>query len=80
MIDNITLLNSRTLDCYPKTEARPKYRWPLGREVILANKRLFYTNVYNFILNDDEIMSDSRYFLSSVGFYTSIGRTVMPCV
>lgn len=81
MIDNIELLNCRRLDCYPKQNyVKPKYRWPLSREVILANKRLFYSNVYNFILNADEIMSDSRYFLASVGFYTSIGRTVMPCL
>jgi len=81
MIDSITLLNCRTLDCYPKKnfELSPN-RWPLSREVIIANKRLFYQNVYNFILNADEILSDSRYFLSSVGFYTSIGPTVIPCL
>lgn len=81
MIDKIELLNCRKLDCYPRKDIeRPRYRWPLSREVILTNKRRFYTNAYTFILNADEILSDSRYFLSSVGFYTSIGPTVMPCL
>lgn len=81
MIDRIELLNCRKLDCYPKqNDGKPKYRWPLDRKVIITNKQMFYRNVFNFIVNADEIMSDSRYFLASVGFYTSIGSTVMPCL
>lgn len=81
MIEEIILLNSRRLDCYPReNRIKPKYRWPLDKEVQEANRRLFYENVYNLILNENEIMSESRYFLSSVGFYTSICPTLMPCV
>lgn len=81
MIDEIILLNSRRLDCYPReNRIKPKYRWPPDKEVQEANGRLFYANVYNLILNEEEIMSESRYFLSSVGFYTSICPTIIPCV
>lgn len=81
MIDEIILLNSRRLDCYPKTNRIvSKYRWPLNKEAIDENRRLFYANVYQLIINEHEIMSESRYFLSSVGFYTSICPTLMPCI
>ena len=56
MIDNITLRNGYKLRCYPKRNyVQPKYYRPLSRETIRANKRLFYTNVYNFIDNADKI-------------------------
>ena len=81
MIDNITLRNGYKLHCYPKRNyVQPKYYRPLSRETIRANKRLFYTNVYNFIDNADKIQNDSRYFLASVGYYASIGSTVTPCL
>ena len=81
MIDEIILLNSRRLDCYPKANRiKPKYRWPPDKKVQEANRRLFYANVYNLMLNEEEIMSESRYFLSSLGFYTSICPTLIPCV
>lgn len=81
MIDNITLLNGNILRCYPKQNYwQTTFPWLLSRETIRANKRLFYTNVYNFIDNADKILNDSRYFLASVGYYTSIGSTVMPCL
>lgn len=81
MIDEIILLNSRRLDCYPKDNyVKPKYRWPLDKETLDENRRLFYANVYNLMLNEEEIMSESRYFLSSVGFYTSLCPTLMPCI
>lgn len=81
MIDNITLLNGKKLRCYPRQNyVQPKYCWPLNREEIRAKKRLFYPNVHHFITNADIILSDSRYFLASVGYYTSIGSTVMPCL
>ena len=81
MIDEIILLNSRRLDCYPReNRIKPKYRLPPDKEVQEANRRLFYANVYNLIINEHEIMSESRYFLSSVGLYTSICPTLIPCV
>lgn len=81
MIDEIILLNSRRLDCYPKeNRIQPKCRWPPDKDTLDENRRLFYANVYNLIINEHEIMSESRYFLSSVGFYTSICPTLMPSV
>lgn len=81
MIESIVLLNGHKLHCYPKQNyVQPKYNRPLNHEAIRANKRLFYTNVFNFILNTDEILNDSRYFLASAGYYTSIGSTVIPCL
>ncbi len=81
MIAEITLLNSRRLDCYPKGNyIQFNYRSPLDKEEMDENRRLFYANVYNLIINEQEIMSESRYFLSSVGFNTSICPTLMPCV
>lgn len=79
MIDSIVLLNGNMLNCYPRQNYVQPCHWPLSREAIRANKRLFYHNVYNFIANADKILSDSRYFLASVGYYASIGSTVMPC-
>ena len=76
MINSIILLNGHKLRCYPKQNyVQPKYYRPLNRETIRANKRLFYHNVYNFIDNADKILDDSRYFLASVGYYTSIGNS-----
>lgn len=81
MIDGIVLLNGHKLRCFPKqNRVRPIQDRILSREAIRANKRLFYHNVYNFIANADKILSDSRYFLASVGYYASIGSTVMPCL
>lgn len=81
MIDEIILLNSRRLNCYPKeNRIKPKCRWPPDKDAQNENRGLFYTNVYNLIINEHEIMSESRYFLSSVGFNTSICPTLMPCV
>lgn len=81
MIDSIALLNGHKLRCSPKqNRVRPIQDRPLSRETIRVNKRLFYTNVSNFIANTDKILSDSRYFLTSVGYYASIGSTVMPCL
>lgn len=81
MIDEIILLNSRRLDCYPKENfILSKYHSPPNKEAINNNRELFYANVYHLIINEHEIMSDSRYFLSSVGFYTSINPTLVPCV
>lgn len=81
MIDSIVLLNGHKLRCFPKqNHVRPIQDGPLSREAIRTNKQLFYLNVYNFIANKDKILSDSRYFLTSVGYYTSIGSTVMPCL
>ncbi len=83
MIDEIILLNSRRLDCYPReNRIKPKGRWPPDKEAQDENRRLFYANVYNLIINEHEIMSESRYFLSSVGFYTSICifPSHIPCV
>ena len=81
MIDELILLNSRRLDCYPKeNRIQLKYLWPPNKDTQDENRRLFYANVYNLIINEHEIMSESRYFLSSVGFYTSICPTLIPCV
>lgn len=81
MINSIILLNGHKLRCYPKQNyVQPKYYRPLNRETIRANKRLFYPNVYNYIANADKILNDSRYFLASVGYYTSIGNMLMPCL
>ena len=81
MIDEIILLNSRRLDCYPReNRIKPKGRWPPDKEAQDENRQLFYANVYNLIINEHEIMSESRYFLSSIGFYSSFCPTLMPCV
>lgn len=81
MINSIVLLNGNILRCYPRQNYwQTTFPWHLSRETTRANKRLFYTNVYNFIANADKILDDSRYFLASVGYYTSIGSTVMPCL
>lgn len=80
MIDDIILLSSRRLDCYPKeNRIQPKCRWSPNKETLDENRRLFYANAYNLIINEHEIMSESRYFLSSVGFYTSICPSFIPC-
>lgn len=81
MIDSIVLLNGHVLRCFPKqNNEQPIQHSPLNREAIRVSKRLFFLNVYNFIANADKILNDSRYFLASVGFHTSIGSTVMPCL
>lgn len=81
MIDYIELLNCRKLDCYPKTVFEKKIPyWKLSREEQLEVKRFFYTNINSWIINSDEIMRDSRYFLASVGFQTSICPTITPCL
>lgn len=81
MIDYIELLNSRKLDCYPKTIFQKKIPfWQQSREEQLEAKQFFYTNINSWIINADEIMRDSRYFLSSVGFQTSICPTITPCL
>ena len=68
MTDSIVLLNGNILNCYPiQNYVRPCH-WSLSREAIRINKRLFYPNVYNFIAN------------ASVGYHTSIGSTIMPCL
>lgn len=81
MIDSIELLNCRKLDCYPKTvfERKIPY-WKQSREEQLEVKRFFYTNINSWIINADEIMRDSRYFLASVGFQTSLCPTITPCL
>lgn len=81
MIDSIELLNCRKLDCYPKTvfERKIPY-WMQSRKEQLEAKRFFYTNINSWIINADEIMRDSRYFLASVGFQTSICPTITPCL
>lgn len=78
-MNEITLLDTRTLTCYPRQE-RAQTQWRESEEVLTENKRLFITNVHRFIRNADIILSDSRLFLSPVGFYTSIGPTAMPCL
>lgn len=81
MIDYIELLNCRKLDCYPKTVSEKKLPyWKQSREEQLEAKRFFYGNVNSWIVNADEIMSDSRYFLASVGFQTSVCPTITPCL
>lgn len=81
MIEYIELLNCRKLDCYPKTVSnRTIQYWKQSREEQLATKRYFYTNINSWIVNADEIMRDSRYFLASVGFQTSICPTFTPCL
>ena len=81
MIDYIELLNCRKLDCYPKTVFEKKIPfWQQSREEQIDAKRFFYSNINNWIINADEIMRDSRYFLSSVGFQTSICPTITPCL
>lgn len=80
MTDNIVLLNGNILNCYPIQNNVQPCHWSLSREAIRTNKRLFYHNVYNFIANADKILNDSRYFLASVGYHTSIGSTIMPCL
>lgn len=77
--DSITLLDGRIFYCYPRQE-RMQTRWPLSQEARSENKRLFAANVHRFICHADAILSDSRLFLSPVGFYTSIGPTAMPCL
>ena len=81
MIDSIELLNCRKLDCYPKTvfERKIPY-WMQSRKEQLEAKRFFYTNINSWIINADEIMRDSRYFLASVGFKTSLCPTQMTCL
>lgn len=81
MIEHIELLNCRKLDCYPKTvfERKIPY-WMQSRKEQLEAKRFFYTNINSWIINADEIMRDSRYFLASVGFQTSICPTITPCL
>lgn len=79
MINSIVLLNGNILRCYPRQHYTQPCHWSLSREVIRANKQLFYPNVNNIIANADKILNDSRYFLASVGYYTSIGST-MPCL
>lgn len=81
MIDSIELLNCRKLDCYPKMvfERKIPY-WKQSREEQLEVKRFFYTNINSWIINADEIMRDSRYFLASVGFQTSLCPTITPCL
>lgn len=81
MIDSIELLNCRKLDCYPKTVFERKIPfWMQSRKEQLEAKRFFYTNINSWIINADEIMRDSRYFLASVGFQTSICPTITPCL
>lgn len=81
MIDNITLLNSRSLDCYPRTVFVKKIPyWQQSIEEQLKVKRFFYSNINSWIVNADEIMCDSRYFLASVDFQTSICPTITPCL
>lgn len=81
MIDSIELLNCRKLDCYPKTVFERKITyWEQSREEQLEAKRFFYSNINSWIINADEIMRDSRYFLASVGFKTSICPTQMTCL
>lgn len=81
MIDSIELLNCRKLDCYPKTVSnRTIQYWKQSREVQLSTKRFFYANINSWIINANEIMRDSRYFLASVDFQTSICPTVTPCL
>lgn len=81
MIEYIELLNCRKLDCYPKTvyENKTTY-WEQSRAEQLEAKRFFYSNINSWIINADEIMRDSRYFLASVGFKTSICPTISPCL
>lgn len=81
MIDSIELLNCRKLDCYPKTvfERKIPYLMQTRKEQLEA-KRFFYTNINRWIINADEIMRDSRYFLASVGFQTLICPTISPCL
>lgn len=81
MIDSIELLNCRKLDCYPKTVFEKKIPyWEQSREQQLEAKRFFYSNINSWIINADEIMRDSRYFLASVNFKTSICPTQMTCL
>lgn len=81
MIDSIELLNSRKLDCYPQTVFERKIQyWEQSREEQLEAKRFFYSNINSWIINADEIMRDSRYFLASVNFKTSICPTQMTCL
>lgn len=81
MIDYIELLNCRKHDCYPNTLFQKKIPyWQQSREEQLKAKRFFYTNINSWIINADEIMRDSRYFLASVGFQTSICPTITPCL
>lgn len=78
-MNEITLFDGRTLSCYPRQQ-RDGTRWPLPEETLSENKRRFRDNVHRFIRNAEIILSDSRLFLSPVGFYTSIGPTAMPCL
>ena len=78
-MNEITLLDGRTLSCSPRQE-RVETRWRESEEALSENKRQFRDNVHRFIRHADTILSDSRLFLSPVGFYTSIGPTAMPCL
>ena len=81
MIDSIELLNCRKLDCYSKTVFEKKIPyWEQSREEQLEAKRFFFSNINSWIIKTDEIMRDSRYFLASVGFQTSICPTITPCL
>ena len=79
IMDSITLMDGRTLECYPKPEVpQPKYRWRVPPEVIQANEDLFIANAHTLMRNSDLTFSDSRLFLSPLGYHTSIGPTVWP--
>lgn len=81
MIESIELLNCRKLDCYPKTLPKKNItRWEQSREERIKAERFFYSNINSWIVNADEIMRDSRHFLASVGFKTSICPTGSPCL